>query len=299
MKFASSYSCVFFETIEKLKDAIKNKIICVKNWVISVPDNRCITKSVELPASHIGQAYKMLEFELPSYLPVPSEELVYGCSMIKQNDNLLNVLVHILKIKSLEEILADYRAIGVKPAKMMVDSIAVKSWFNQTRQNNGPEVNLLFEKNCLFILAGSDGSLQRHDEIVFNSSDIESKKEQIKEEIHHLANEIVGAKKDQIVFKIACRKDIQVDIRNWFDNSFNSVGFLELPELVSYDGDSNFRDGQFAYESVVAQGLVRSIEEPRLAFLNLLPRKLLKKTEQKKLFVSASVTAALSVSLIF
>ena len=109
-----SGSCLYFETTDQLAEAIRKKQIKAKKWVISVPDSLCITKTLELPASDTEQAYQMLEFELSSHLPLAAEEIVYGCVPISRGRGLLKVLVYILKTKTLEDILTNFKSVGIR-----------------------------------------------------------------------------------------------------------------------------------------------------------------------------------------
>ena len=136
LKSANMPTCFYFENTDQLAEVIRKKEIRVKNWVISVPDSLCITKTIELPATNTEQAYQMLEFELSSHLPLAAEELVYGCVPVSRSESTLKVLVHILKVKTLEDILAKFRSVGIRPSKVMVDSVAIQRWFNQDKNSD-------------------------------------------------------------------------------------------------------------------------------------------------------------------
>ena len=296
LKSASLSSCLCFENTDQLSEAIRKRQIHVKNWIVSVPDSLCIAKSIELPANDIGQAYKMLEFELSSYLPLPAEELVYGCVPVSKNGNLLKVSVYILKLKTLEDILAKLKSVGIRPSKVMVDSVAVQSWFSQDRNSSVTQIDLLFGNKHLFVAAAKDGSFQRHDEIPLQDSSLKSQREQVTEEINHLVAEI-SADKQQSVLKIAANSDIQLEIKNWFDEKFKTIEFLESPGLNSFN-KGNLPEKDYTFEAIVTQGLVRAAEDSDFVFLNLLPRNVLKRAWQKQLITNAAVTSVLSVFVV-
>ena len=293
---ANKSSCLYFENTNQLSEAIRKRQIRVKHWVISVPDSLCITKSIELPATGIDQAYKMLEFELSSYLPLPAEELVYGCVPVNRNEGLLKVLVYVLKIKTLEDILAQFKSIGIKPSKVMVDSAAVGSWFSRDRDSDTSQINILFAKENLFVSAAKDGNLQRYEEISLQNGDLQSQRERITDEINHLAAELTVDK--QPILKIAAKTDILPEIKNWFDGDYNNIEILKLPTVESFvKGLPPEKD--YTVESVVTQGLVQAAEDSDFIFLNLLGRKALKRAEQKQLIINAAVTVVLGVLLVF
>ncbi len=297
LKSANQSSCLYFENIGQFENAIRKRHIRVKKWIVSVPDNLCITKSIELPAADIGQAYKMLEFELASYLPLPAEELVYGCLAISKNDNILKILVYILKTKILDDILTKFRTIGIKPSMIMVDSAAVQSWFNQDKKNNAVEMDLLYGKKFIFASVVKNGGLIRYEEIVLQDSNLESQREKIIGEINYLATE-TATDKHQIALRIAARTSIQPEIKSWFEGNYNNVEFLELPQLNAYAKDSTSIENELSFESVITQGLARAAEDPDFIFLNLLPEKSLKRTKQKQLITNVAVALLLGVFLV-
>lgn len=292
LKSANSLSCLYFENTEQFIKAIRKRQIHVKNWVVSVPDSLCITKSIELPATDMDQAYRMLEFELSSYLPLPAEELVYGCVPVSRNEGLLKVLVYILKVKTLESILTKFKFVGIKPSKVIVDSVAVQSWFGWDRNSDTSQINILFAKENLFVSAAKDGNFQRYEEISLKNGNLKSQREHITDEINHLAAD------KQSILKIAAKTDIHPEIKDWFDKNYNNIEFLELPQLESFvKGPSPEKD--CTVESVITQGLVKVAEDSDFMFLNLLGRKALKRDEQKQLITNAVATVVLGVLLVF
>jgi hypothetical protein len=288
---SSAPACIYFEDTAQLADAVKKGRIIARSWIISVPDNLCITRTIELPAGDIEQAYKMLEFELSSYLPLPAEELVYGCLPVGKNAGLLKVSVYILKVKMLEDILARFRAIGIRPSKVMVDSVAFQSWFGRGRKSDVAEMNLLFGKENLFVSAAKGGNFQRYEEICLGSGELRSQREHITDEINYLAAAVSAAQRPFL--KIAADKSSRAEVKSWFDGDYD-IEFLELPWLPPFAGGI-LPEKDHAFESVVTQGLVKAAEDPDFKFLNLLGRKFLKRVGRKRLVTNAAVTLVLAV----
>ena len=292
LKSAGRSSCLYFEKTEQLAEAIQKKQIRVKNWIVSMPDSLCITKTIELPANDIGQAYKMLEFELPSYLPLPAEELVYGCAAMSRDGNLLKVSVYILRLTSLEEVLAKFKSVGIRPCRVLVDSVAVQGWFGRDRGGGG-EIDLVFGNEHFFAAAGRESSFQRYNDIL----DLQSQREDVVEEVDRLAAEIFGDKEESVL-KIAAQRDIQAEIKGWFAGDFKKIEFLELPDLNFFAGGVSLVN-DFGFESVVGEGLLKVAEESDFSFLNLLPRNVLERVRQKQVIFNAGVTAVVSVFVVF
>jgi hypothetical protein len=291
LESGNSLQCLCFETVEELADAIKNKHISVKQWAFSVPDEYCIVKSASLPANDISQAYKMLEFELPAVLPLPPEELVYGCSAISHNNGLLETQLYIIKTSTLQSFLEYYKTIGIKPSKVMMDSVAVQSWFNPGEIIHEPEIDLVIRNKQVLIFSRSHGNLGKHGEIIFHENGIEYVKEKVVEEILYHATEIAAAENERVVLNIAADADIRAVVRQWFNSSFENIQYLEFPELIHFADNTICRDNYSAYESVVARGLIRAAKNPDLACLNLLPQKILKRINQIRHIKQGLVTA--------
>ena len=293
----SPASCLYFESVDLLTEAVRKKQIRVRNWIVSVPDNLCITKTVELPATDTEQSYRMLEFELSSYLPLDAEELVYGCVPVSQSENMLKVLVYILKVKTLEDILAKFSSVGIRPSKVMVDSVAIDRWFGQDKNSDTEQINLLFGKEELSISAVKDGELQRHEKISLQEDSLQNQRGHITDEINHLTAEFYTDKNP--VLKIAARVDIQHEIKGWFEGNFNTIKFLELPPLDSFVKGSSCPKNGIIFESVITQGLLRAIEDTEISFLNLLPGKTLKRAQQRQLLINTGVSLALLILAVF
>jgi hypothetical protein len=126
----------------------------------------------------------------------------------------------------------------------------------------------------------------------------ESQQEQIKEELNHFIAEFSIAK-EQSILKIAAQKDVQEELKKGFEKSFNAVEFPELPKVSSFVSSSTCPENEYAVESVITQGLLRTAEDSGLMFLNLLPRTTLKRMQQRQTFTNIAVSLALGILVIF
>lgn len=294
LKSSNGQGCLYFESIDQFAEAVKKRHIRVKRWIVSVPQSLCITKTIELPAESLEQAYKMLEFELSTYLPLPAEELVYGCAALGRKENLLKVCVYILKTKTLDTFLARFKSIGITPAKVLVDSVAIENWFNRSRKNSA-EIDLLFTTEQMLLLAVKEGRLQRYEQIRLTNGDLEGKREDITEQLEQLTSEFSTDK--QPVLKIAAGSDIQEKLKVWFAPDYENIEFPGLPALNSFTKEGSV-EKDYTLESVVTCGLLRTAENPELKFLNLLGGKSLNKDQRRMLLINAGVTTLLAVSAI-
>ena len=296
LKSSKEPVCLYFENIEKFAEAVKKKQICAKRWVVSVPDSLCITKIIELPAEGLEQAYKMLEFELSTYLPLPPEELVYGCVPLSRNGTLLNLKVYILKINKLDSLLTKLKSIGITPSKIMVDSVAVGSWFTCDKETDTAEIDLLFGTELLSVLAVKEGNFQGYEEIPLADGTLEDQKEYIADQVGHLAAELPIDKEH--VLRIAVRSDIQAQIKSWFGANFKNIEFSEPIDLNVF-GKKYHPEKDYTFESVVTQGLLSAAEHTDLKFLNLLGGKTVNIAQRRQFVVNTTVTVLLGVLAVF
>jgi hypothetical protein len=296
---ADSSVCIYFESPEQFKAASNAKKICVRNWVVSIPDSCTITKSALLPASDLSEAYRMLEFEMPSWLPLPPEELVYGCRAVERKGDLLGVQVLIVKADVLAGLLADYEAVGIRPSKVLVDSVAAGRWFNMHSGAIRSGVDLLLDGRRCLVLAGLDGKPRAHSEVMLEGNDISESRQRIAEEVGVLADENAAGDASGAL-RIASERAVWPDTHEWFGRRFESIELVDLPELCPYDGDgSPPPPAQCLYDAAIAQGSMLALQDPDLAFLNLLPGRLVKQAEKKQLITNCAVTVAMCLSLIF
>lgn len=155
-------SCIFFEDLDKLGQAISAGKIKVRRWAVCVPHQICICKKISLPTTNLAEAVKMVEFELPSRVPIPLEELTYGCTLATSVENSLTLWVYAIRLSVLERYLEDYRTIGLNVTMITVDALALHRW--ATSQARGQVDKALifaeFGDNGLF-LATQKGHLQQ------------------------------------------------------------------------------------------------------------------------------------------
>ena len=298
VKANGSLSCFYFENTDDLAEAIKTRRIRVKHWIIGVRDDLCIRKSVDLPARDVGQAYRMLEFELPSYVPLPTEGLAYGCVSAGQGGDLLGVSAYILKTTHLESILHQCQQIGIRPAKVLVDSVAAEAWFNSGTTPGSTAINLLFGQEYLFISAVAKGDVVRHGEMLLQNDDLPRQNEDIIDEINLIADEM-ALDTQQIALRIAADGGRQGEVKRWLEERFGAIECLTLPEIKAFDTGVDFPADRCAWESIVTLGLCNTVGNSDLSFLNLLPRRTLRRAERKQLVGNAIAALILLACLIF
>jgi len=120
--------CLWFSSPESFNEALSARQLVVEKWAITIPEELCIIKHIDLPASTMDEAIKMLEFELPTLVPLATDQLVYGCFEGKTDDNTISLTVFILKRDFLDQRLEPLHNINIKPEKIIIDSLALERY---------------------------------------------------------------------------------------------------------------------------------------------------------------------------
>ena len=302
-KFNGKSHCVRFDSLEQLKQKIDKKKISVKKWTVSIPRSSCILKPIVLPASDLAEAEKMIEFELSSLVPLSVDEIVYGSSLLNEQDGMLNILVCILKLNTLEEYLKPYRAIGIEPQRIVLDSLAIQSWFNSAGSiTTELVISILATENFCTIQTCINSNFQKANELTLTGRDISESSHEIVQEILHQREELLTSGiKQTPVFLFAGTEKYISKIKNQFYSSLgeptaaNRISIVPNPKILHLNGDieSLDDDHRFSSEAIQAAGLFELAANSKLPLSNLLPQQYAKKYKQKALLSKYLLTGSL------
>jgi type II secretory pathway component PulL len=153
--------CVRFESLGQLAEALAQKALVVHKWAVAAPRELYILKAISLPAADLDEAARMVEFEVPSLVPLSAQDVIYGCTAAGRQNNLLRVLVYLIKADALARYLEPYRAAGIEPQRIVPDVLAMHAWFLHTvRDAAGPAVFVLAGSTQCHILTSDEGNFQ-------------------------------------------------------------------------------------------------------------------------------------------
>ncbi len=299
--------CVRFDSLEQLKQAIDKKKISVKKWAVAIPRSSCILKPLTLPASDLAEAEKMIEFELSSLVPLPVDEIVYGSTLLNKQDSMLNILVCILKLNTLNEHLKPYRAIGIEPHRITLNSLAIQSWFNSAGTvTTEPVISILISKNNCTVQTGMNGNFHKANELTLIDGDITAFLHEIVQEILHQREELPTSLKNIPVFFLGGTEEYVSEIKNLFCSVLreptvvNKVSIVPNPRILyrTGNGKSENDDDRFGCEAIVAAGLLELAANSKLPHSNLLPQQYARRHTQKALLFRYLLTGSLSLVLV-
>lgn len=306
-KYNGTPRCVRFSSLEQFQQAINEKKVLIRKWAVVVPRSSCILKSLALPASDLDEASRMIEFELPSLVPLSADETVYGSTFLNRQDNVLNTLVCILKLHTLEEHLEPYRAIGIELHRIALSSLAIQCWFNaMSPVTSRPLVCALMNKHRCAVQTCIDGNLHRANELVFAGSDAEASSHEIVGEMLRQRDELSASLKETVVFLLAGSEKWISEVKNLLRSVLSVSDVSEKVSVVPNPRVQFHTDGakpedngnRFAWEGIIATGLLDLALHSKLPHSNLLPQQYARGHRQKALFFRYLRTGCLSLALI-
>lgn len=295
--------CIYFESLEKLKHSITHKKVYVKKWAVSIPKSLCILKRVTLPTSELDEAVRMIEFELPSLVPLSLDEIVYGCSLLDDRNNAYNVLVCIIKSSSLNEYLEQYKAIGIESRIIMLDSLAIQNWFNSKNDyDSAAVINAVIDQTQCKIQTSVNGNFQKATDIACVDGEIEERIQAITPEIIRQAEELFTLQNESVTVLLTGPQDYTSRIEETFKtiehnpNVIDSIRRVPYPKVVCQNGEQV--DDRYCLESVIAVGLLELAVSSKLPHSNLVTDKWTKTQRHKALQQKNLIIASLSLVLI-
>ena len=289
-----SVRCTCFDSLSALRDNLSRGKISVKKWAVSVPDDLCIVKSLQLPASDLKEAFRMLEFELASLIPIPQESLLYGCTFLGKRDNFVQIQVYIMKQNTLKGVMEAYGKIGIKPNKVMVDSASIQRWYQPNGERRDSAVSILFGNENCNIKTIIDENNRIFENSKNDGNGTAPEPNSLIQTIHYYTDGLSNYADKKIDINITAPKGNISKLQSFFnDNKEDFAGrisFFEYPEVVFYGDETKFKIDELRCDTIAAEGLLLSATDNRFEYLNLLPRSHIKKTQQKSLIMNFAIT---------
>lgn len=306
-KCNSTARCIRFDSLEQLKQAIDKRKVSVNKWALAIPRKNCILKTLSLPASDLDEASTMIEFELPSIIPLPTDEIVYGTATSNKQENIINVLVCILKVNTLNEYLELYKVNGIEPHRIILDSLAIQNWFSNTdTTTRETAINVLVNEHDCIIQTCVDGNLYKTNELTRSRKDRTTYANEILREILHQQDELASFQKKKSEYLLAGEKKCVSEVKNLLGfighkpASPQNVIVVPNPRILHYNSEANSEEleDKFTREAAVAEGLLDLAANFKLPHSNLLPQKYKKKHAKRAVLLKHVVTGTLTLVLV-
>jgi len=297
--------CLRFDSMEAVGEAVRSKRIRAKRWIVALPRSWCILKPLTLPAADLAEAAKMIEFELPSLVPVRPEQVAYGCTLLDAQQDMLKVLVHIVKLNKLDAYLKTYTAAGIEPQIIILESLGISSRFKSVSgSTEGAQICVLIDDRKTIIITLIDGNLQWSSELTISCEDVSKSLRIVADEILHHREQLAPALRDEAAILAAGPPQYVREIEEQVGRLAEIVpaGKVTVITKIRIDSCENSEDVddvvKFSCEQIAAAGLLALAGDPDSSYCNLLPREYVVKHRQKILILNWLVTAGLLSVLI-
>lgn len=298
--------CMSFASLEHLRQTLAQKTLVARRWAVAVPRDLCILKSVSLPAADLDEAARMLEFEVPSLVPLPVDEVIYGCTAAGMRDNLLNVLVHIVKADALERHLATYAAAGIQPQRVTPDVLAIHAWFaREHADTDGPAVFVTVAASHSLILTSNGHSLQGGPRVLLGE-DGAAHTPDIALEVLHQSRQCAASPQDKVAVLLAGPPELVSHVETELHQQADGAGVMvdirtiPGPEVTRSLADDDAADDNSCLlrEAVIAAGLLELSADPRQTHTNLVPRGYVVKERRRTLLINGVRVGIMSLLLL-
>jgi hypothetical protein len=224
---------------------------------------------------------------------------------LSEQDNILSMLVCIVKRNTLNHCLEPYRAAGIEPQRVALEPLAIQNWFGNTDASSaGPAVSAVADTHRAVILTSVENRLQKTNEIASSDTDCAVFAREVLQEVLNQREELARSATEQVRTFIAGTEACLSQITNEsaFSNSggpTDNVVIVAGPRLEPYSGgQQELGNGSFNCAAVVAAGLFDLARSSKLPFCNLLPQKSLRKLQQKSLLLNSVITAGAFVAVV-
>ncbi len=296
--------CICFDSLERLAQALSHKTLVVHKWAVAAPRDMCILKSTSLPAGDLDEAAAMVEFEVPSLVPVPADEIVYGCTVAGRQGNLLNVLVYIIKTDALERYLETYKTAGIEPRRVTPDVLATHAWFLAAGgQVEGPAVFVLAGPSLCRIVTSNERNFQSSRTLDLDSDPAGSALE-IAREVRERAGEIADAQ-GKVATLLAGPPDLVSRVEAQLRSADGADTVMDVTVVRGPRISRHFRedgtpagDGSPTAECVIAAGLLELSVGSTQPYTNLIPRGYLVQEQRRTLLARGVRVGVMSMLLV-
>lgn len=296
--------CLGLESLEELGRLLRGKKLRVKRWAVAVPSRLCIVKRLTLPASDLAEAAQMVLFELPTLVPLSTEEVVYGCTACGTGAEMMNVLVYILRLSKLQEYLETYAAMGVEPQCVIPDTVAVHWWVDGAHTRSARRIiSAIADTQFCLVVDSADGCLQGTSELTLSPADRMQSARRISEELARQRIRLAPESENDTALICAGDREllrvVQDEMGSGAFVESEQAQLIRTPEVRSYshNGSAPLPD-RYGFEAAVALGLLRAAAESRCPRLNLLPQQVLRRRARQdawRRYAVSGLLAAVSV----
>jgi Tfp pilus assembly PilM family ATPase/Tfp pilus assembly protein PilN len=117
------------EIINLIQGFISAQGLSKDNVTLALPRESALVKVVELPSAAKENLRKVLEYELGKYIPFSSEDALFDFQILEEKENILRVMLVIMRKEVLNEHLDLFKRVGISPHAVEISSTGAVNLF--------------------------------------------------------------------------------------------------------------------------------------------------------------------------
>ncbi|MBN1186540.1 MAG: hypothetical protein JXB49_29965, partial [Bacteroidales bacterium] len=258
-----STQCLWFDSLDELKQGIDKRKVIVKKWAIAIPRSLCFLKSLSFPASTFEEALSMIDFELPSVIPLSMDEIVYGTTFQNQHEHMIDILISIVKQNALIDYLNPLRASGIEPRKIILNSLAIHNWINlRTPSKKEPVISIIVNDNNCVVQTSNEGNFQKEKELLFLKHTQKELVNNILREILHQREDMDVSIRENITYILTGNEEYVSKIKEHLssiehDSRINErITIVPSPGIIHFNNESEKNSVTSNSEAIISTGLL-------------------------------------------
>ena len=299
-----STQCIRFDSLDELKKGIDKRRIVIKKWALSIPRSLCFLKTLSFPASNFEEALSMIEFELPTVIPLSMDEIMYGTTFLNQHEHMLEVLVSIVKQNTLNDYLNPLKAIGIEPKKIILSSLAIQNWINiNSNSTKEPVISVIIDNdnNCV-VQTSIQGNFQKETVHKHTQNDLVDK---IFREILQQRESLDISIRDNITYVLTGIEEYVSKIKDLLSSIEHESGIVDRivivpsPEIINFNNESEKKGMMLNSEAIISTGLLDLAINLKLNDSNLISRQSARKYSKNIMQSQYIMTGIFCIAFIF
>ncbi len=296
--------CVRFDSLDELKTGLDKRRVLVKKWAVAIPRSLCFLKPLTLPASDLTEALSMIEYELPSIIPIPTDEIVYSTTFLNKHEHMLDALICIVKQNTLNDYLGPIRAKGIEPRKIILSSLCVQNWINLTIHSiKEPVISAIINDHNCVVQTSIEGNFQKANELVSNENNQTELVKNVLREILLQRENLDVSIRENITFVLSGQDKYVCEVKNLLSSiehksiAVDRINIVSSPEVLNFN-NSKENSPALNSEIITAAGLLDLAINSKWNYSNLISRLTVKRQNQSALLSKYIVTGILCLVFI-
>jgi len=127
------------EIINTIQGFITSQNVSKDNIILALPREKALLKILEIPSAAKENLRKVIEYELGKHIPFPPEEAVFDFQILEEKEEMLRILLVVMRRSDIDEYIGLFRRMGVRPVAIEISSTASANLFHYDQHPLDPQ----------------------------------------------------------------------------------------------------------------------------------------------------------------